>query len=814
MGGRSAVGVALVVWIGLVAGTGDPRGAPAGLALILLGLPLALARWNRLGTLALLGVAFGSGLARGAAAERRLAFATPAAIGVSPVGAEWLRARVVSHPAREGGEPMTIAALLAPVDRMPVGARVRLLLPADCPAEWGDTLVALARLEPPLPLRVPGGLSGLEAARSDAVAALGRVLVGRVSRPCGLAAWPRATVVRWRRAIEGVFATRLSPRARELVTPLVTGDRSAVSPWLTGELQDAGLTHLLALSGLHVAWLASVARVLAAALGGGLVTRALAGAACALAYAGIAGPLPSLMRAVGSELLLAVARLTGRPLDPVQSLALTALVLLGLAPGWATDLGFQLSCAATAGLVTIGRALDDACVRHGPRALRVLLRALVPTLAAQVTALPLLVSRFHALPWSTLGANLAAVPVSGLLLSAAWLGAVLEALAPGSGALPLAACEWLATALRAVTAGFAGMPLPLVPCGHEAGVSWLAGSGAVLLAWAAAGPRTLDARRYGPSVSRAVAAWAGGFAVALALLMVATARPMRPPPGRWWLVALDVGQGDALALGFAGGWWLVDSGPRTEHLDSGRRVVLPFLRWAGVRRLEALILTHDDSDHTGGAPAVRAAMPIERVLAPVALPGVPGPAARFHAREVSAGDTLAREPLVRVLWPERGFDAHADNAAGLVLAVGDAATRALLMADVDSTIEQHLLPAMTTDSIPVQVLKVGHHGAASSSGLGFLERIRPRLALISCGRHNAFGHPAPVTLERLAVAARQVRRTDREGTLWVELSDAGAVVLDWRSGERSRVVPGDRAPPTRASRVAALHPVARPVARW
>jgi competence protein ComEC len=810
MGDRSAVGVAIAAWIGLVLGAATPTRAVFGFALVLAGLPLAAGRWNRLGTLALLGVALGAGIARGAAAERRLVHAMPAGTTTSEVA--WIRARVVTHPAREGGEPMAIAALLARAGRMPAGARVRLLLPAGCPAEWGDTLVALARLEPPLPLRVPGGLSGLDAARSDAVTALGRVLAARVSAPRGLASWPRATVVRWRRAIESVFATRLTPRARELVTPLVTGDRSAVSPWLTGELQDAGLTHLLALSGLHVAWLAAVARVLVAALGGGLGWRAVAGAACALAYAGIAGPLPSLMRAVGNELLLAAARLAGRPLDPVQSLALTALVLLAVAPGWASDLGFQLSCVATAGLVTIGRALETAWSARSPLRLRPLVRALVPTLAVQTTALPLLLSRFHALPWTTLGANLAAVPVSGMLLSAAWLGAVLEALAPGSGALPLAACEWLASALRAVTALAARAPLALVPTGHEPALPWLAGAGAVLLAWAGAGPRTLDVRRYGVSVARRLAALTGGLALALSLVLVATARPMRPPAGHWWLVTLDVGQGDALALGFADGWWLVDAGPRTEHIDAGRRVVLPFLRWAGVRGLRTLAVTHDDSDHTGGAPAVRAAMPVARMLAPVPLADVPGPAARFRARTTAAGDTLHHDPLVRVVWPERGFDAHADNAAGLVLAVGEEHGVALLTADVDSTIEARFMTALP-DTTPLAVLKAGHHGAASSTGLELLERTRPGLVLISCGRHNAFGHPAPVTLERLGVTTAIVRRTDREGTVWVELSDAGARVLDWRAGEPA----GDRNDATRAlrsCRVAALRPVARPVPRW
>ncbi|MFI5372915.1 MAG: ComEC/Rec2 family competence protein, partial [Candidatus Eisenbacteria bacterium] len=293
-----------------------------------------------------------------------------------------------------------------------------------------------------------------------------------------------------------------------------------------------------------------------------------------------------------------------------------------------------------------------------------------------------------------------------------------------------------------------------------------------------------------------------------------TVPPMRPPSDRWWLVALDVGQGDALAIGFADGWWLVDAGPRTERIDAGRRVVLPFMRWAGIGRLTCLVVTHDDSDHTGGAPSVRAAMAVDRVLAPVPLPHVPGPLARFHARAVAAGDTLARQPRVVACWPPRGFDASADNAAGLVLEVGEGRARALLTADVDSTIEALMLPSLDIGG-RLEVLKAGHHGSASSSGTTLLTRLSPRLTVLSCGRHNAFGHPAPVTLERLAAAGTIVRRTDREGSVWLELSDAGARVVDWRHGEPRPASHEVIAVATaRAGEIAALHPVARPWPRW
>jgi ComEC/Rec2-related protein len=209
-----------------------------------------------------------------------------------------------------------------------------------------------------------------------------------------------------------------------------------------------GLVHLLALSGLHVTWLAGVARSLVAIAGGGPVARAVGGALAALGYALIAGPIPSLARAVAAEAADALAASRERALDPLQSLGLAALVLLAAEPGWAFDLGFQLSCAATFGLVALGGPLS-ALAEHAPQLARRSLAAGAHR-GCPTGALPWLLARFHALPWTSLVANLLAVPVSEGLLAAAALGAVCEAVLPGSGRVWMRACEALAGAVAPV----------------------------------------------------------------------------------------------------------------------------------------------------------------------------------------------------------------------------------------------------------------------------------------------------------------------------------------------------------------------------
>jgi len=779
MGGRTAVPIAVATWAGLSLGAG--AGAGVALALLAVALAVGALAWiapPRTGAALVAIAALLAGGARGAASHARHA----AALAALPADGTLVRAAcVLVEPARrESGEPVALARVVAARPALPRGARIRLRLPERCVADWGDTVRVLARLERFSGARNPGGFDAARAAAAAGALAHGRAYTVLVLPARGAAHLPVAAALRLRRAIERALARTLTARARELAAPLLFGDRSAMTPETDARLRAAGLVHLLALSGLHVVWLAAVARAAVAAARGGPAARAVAGAACAALYVLLAGPLPSLMRACAGELAAAAARLTQRALDPLQALALAAFALLAARPAWAGDLGFQLSCAATLGLVTLPAPLA-ATLERFPR-LRRLAVPFTTTLAAQATALPLLLARFHALPWTGLVVNLAAVPVAELLLAAAWLGGVLEAALPGAGAPLIRACEPLAAALGALAAVAASPKLALLPCGGHPALPWLAGAGAGLLALGLPGPRTIDARAFGRSRAARTAAAAGALLFFVALVAALLAQPLAPPPGRWWLVALDVGQGDALAVAAGGRWWLVDAGPRTPHFDAGEATVLPFLRWAGVRRLEQLSLTHDDGDHTGGARAVLRSLPVRATLAPAPRPGVPGPAERFGARTLARGDSLPGFPPARVLWPPRpdepggAISVRGDNAAALVLEVGDGAGRALLMADADSLVEEALAVAPGA-----AVLKAGHHGSGSSTGASFLARSRPARAIVSAGRRNPYGHPHPLVLVRLAAFGVVVDRTDREGAVWYELGVGGARKLDWRS---------------------------------
>jgi competence protein ComEC len=779
MGARFALAAALACWSGIA--LAGPWGAPtalacAAVALALLALPRAGA--GRLAAALLL-----LGLARGGALEARALAEVPRLPPEPPPGR--IVGVVDGPPLRGGDAPVAVVRVLAAAPRLARGARVRLRLPAGCMAEWADTLHALVRFSPAGPPRAPGGRDPLRSERAAGLAASGRVAATSVRPARGAGSAIPRLAMRLRRGAEAALTRGLSPGARELATPLLLGDRSGMEAETDAALRASGLVHLLALSGLHVGWLATAVRTVIAAAGGGVAARAAWGALAALGFALVAGPVPSLARAVASEALSALGAWRERALDPLQALGVAALALLALAPQWAFDLGFQLSCAATFGLVAVGGPLCGRLARW-PRAARAPARALAVSAGAQLAVLPWLLAHFHALPWTSLVANLAAVPVAEALLAAAALAALAEGLLAGAGGVWLAACEPLAAALHASVERFGGWPGALLATGSA---PWLAPASALAvlaLARALDAPRALDERA--PDVH---AARRAGLVAALllgaTLLGTSLARPLLPAPGRWWLVVLDVGQGDALAVATRDGWWLVDAGPRSPRWDAGERVVLPFLRWAGVRSLAAVVVTHDDGDHSGGVRALRRGIGVRAWLGPAPLEGVEGPCGRLGLAPLARGDTLALGPGARVAWPPRGDDAdvalarRGDNSCSLVLELGEGGGRALLVADADSLVEARLrvreAPAL---------LKAGHHGSGSSSGAAWLARLRPVHAAVSCGARNPHGHPDPGALARLGAAGATTARTDREGTLWYELSRDGARRLDWRSDEPRR----------------------------
>jgi competence protein ComEC len=577
------------------------------------------------------------------------------------------------------------------------------------------------------------------------------VLVGERWRIVGRRGGLAGVGDRLRARLARTVAAGVSGERRAIVAGIVLGEEEGLSPALQDAFRASGLYHLLAVSGQNVAFLAVGVLTLAWLVG---VPRRLAelGVLSSIgAYVLAVGWQPSVVRAGVAGGLASLAWLAARPRDRWHFLLLGAIVLLAWNPYSLLEPGFQLSFAAVAAIFVAV-----------PRLQRVLEGYPVPSALATVVAVsaacglvtaPIVWLHFGAVPVYTVLSNALAVPVVAPLLGLGLAAAAAEPVAPGTAELIAWANGWLAAYLAACARLVAGLPHAEL----TSGVALVAIAFAAGLVAAAARGRTKRVRH---------AAWLGLLVVGVAVGWQLLPEHMPPPPRGLRITVLDVGQGDSTLIQVPGGSVLVDQGPPEAD-------VAEQLRRLGVRRLTALVLSHPSRDNIGGAERVVERLDVDRVLDP----GLPfenpfGEPALAEARRrgipvvvTRAGQTYRLGELrLRVLWPDGSAhpsDDPNDHATVLLASYGN--VDALLPADAEGNVLVRLRPP------PVEILKVSHHGSRDVLLGDVLELTRPRVAIISAGARNDYGHPAPATLAELAAApGLQLYRTDRDGRITIE----------------------------------------------
>lgn len=575
----------------------------------------------------------------------------------------------------------------------------------------------------------------------------------------------------------------LPPGPAGLLPGLVLGDTSGLDPETAAAFKVTGLTHLVAVSG------GNLAIVSAAVLGLLLSCRvrrrpAIAGAALAmLGYVVVVGPEPSVLRAAAMAAIAVGGLLAGRARETLPTLLAAASLLLAVDPHLARSYGFALSVLATAGLLTWSgswtRALAGLLQSHVPllfASRRVATGAAasvcVPA-AAQVAVSPVLVLLQPTLSLVSIPANLvAAVAVAPATL----LGLLTAVLAP--------VCLPLATAL----AWCAQWPARLILAAADIGsrvpggtLPWVPGvAGALLLVLLVAlvaiglrvGRRAGVRDRLRPLAAACLpVVLTGGLAGIPAVVRL---RPAPWPPPDWAVIACDVGQGDGL---------LVRTGPDAAAVvDTGPdpAAMKACLTRVGVTHLSLLLLTHLHADHVEGVPGVLAvARPDQVLTGPLDEPQSEGRRVRQWLREeglqaatAPVGDAFAiGNSTWEFLWPRRvipGDEGSEPNNASVVAVVHTPAVSVLLTGDVEPE-AQRALRAELADRLGesgVDVLKVPHHGSAYQDS-AFLAATQARLALISVGAGNDYGHPAPSTVATLSRLGMRVERTDLAGGIAV-----------------------------------------------
>lgn len=722
-----------------------PRGPLGLLALAVLAIALASDAAGALAAVALL-------LAGAGIAEARLAALDRSTLGPLLDHEVRVRATLLDHPrTRSFGTRVAPARLLS---RPGHGERVLLRVPARIrwppAAASGAELVARGRLARLAPYDASERRRNAHAVlRVASLRATGR-------RRGGLLGALDAVRDRTERALTAGVPAPQGALARGMVL----GQDAALPGSIRDDFRTTGLAHLVAASGANVLLLATLVLALATIAGLGLTARLTLALALVAAYVPLAGAGPSVQRAgvMGAAGLVAV--LAGRPGSRWYALLLAAALTLAWSPRAAEDVGWQLSFAAVLAMLALAPALRTRLRRAGlPHAIAEILAV---TAAATLGTAPLIALHFERLSLVSLPANLLAAPAVAPIM---WLGTTAGALgqltpalaAPVAAvaALPLAYVTWLAHG--AARLPFAELSVPSPSPLAVAGI--YAAAAGVALGW-----RRLRNRRRPVGAVVAVAVTA-----ATAWLALGVRTPQ--PPADLTVSFLDIGQGDATLIQHGRAAVLVDTGPPDGP-------ILSRLRAAGVRRLDLLVVTHAALDHDGAAAAVLGALPVGAVLdgeeatarpargpfgmraaAPVALL-----AAARHVRRFAsdAGQVLRVGSLeLRVLWPRRlpaAAPGAEPNDRATVLHVRDGPFDLLLTADAESNVTAGLeLPE-------VDALKVAHHGSDDPGLPGLLRRLRPRVAVISAGAHNSYGHPAPATLAALR-AVPVVRRTDRDGTV-------------------------------------------------
>ncbi len=586
---------------------------------------------------------------------------------------------------------------------------------------------------------------------------------------------------------------------------ILLGIRTGIDPSLGDAFARAGLTHVVAISGWNIAIVTALAAAVLRPLRrrpGGRWTESAAIGAVVASYVILVGASASVVRAALMAAALLVARLGGTRGHAASALTLAVLVMLLAAPALLWDVGFQLSALATAGLLAFAEPVDAALGRL-PRLVR---EPVALTISAQLATLPVILASFERLSLVAPVANILVVPLVPLVMVACAVAAPVGALLAPFGASPpvdlatwsVGGPTWLA--LRALTlvgevAG--GLPLAAVELQPP---PWLPLAWYPLVTLAALRPRRGEApaAELGlvPGAATTSPAGAAGVAArrllrprlfgggALAILVAATL--LTQPDGAIHVIALDIGQGDAiLVIAPDGTTMLVDGGPDPERTLRELGRALPFHR----RTIDLLVLTHPHQDHVAGLVDVLGRYRVRTVVDPGRAFDNPT-YRRFQAdaaREPGAtlllgraGMTFALDPStsLRLLFPSAD-DAAAPlpdddiNNASVVMLLEHGPFRALLTGDAELPVEAALLARGEIG--PVTVLKVGHHGSRSSTSEELLAAARPTIALISCGIENDYGHPAPQTLAHLAAHGIAALRTDRDGTSEVRADGAEVV---------------------------------------
>lgn len=550
-----------------------------------------------------------------------------------------------------------------------------------------------------------------------------------------------------------LLLSNMSENNGPILSAMLLAEKSEMDPDLKELYQKNGISHILAISGLHVSFIGlGIYEFLRRKLHLSYGISAGVSVAVLGVYVLMIGGSVSVVRAFVMFLLRLGAEVAGRVYDMPTALVLSAAITVAYNPYYLTDAGFYMSYGAIVGIVVVLPRLKE-----------------MWSIAINLTLFPVLIYFYYEIPTYSILINALIIPMMSIVLSLGMFGSFLAMCIPVCGKMLLWICDWLLTFFVYVCDVGARLPLSSIVFGKPAWWSIVVYYGLLLLWVVLKGECYAKLRKY-----------VGLVLMASVLLFI------KVPDGKLDITILDVGQGDCIFLkGPRGQTYLVDGGS-SDVKQVGKYRIEPYLKSQGVGQLDYVFISHGDADHCNGIlemlERAKVGVKIKNLVLPVNYSGDEmlvelAKLAKEQGVKVFCMDAEQKvtegDLSIECLQPEN--QELEGNAGSMVLSVTFKEFEMLLTGDVEGEGEEMLVKALEQDDANLpesyDVLKVAHHGSKNSTSEAFLEQVHPKLALISAGEGNRYGHPHKETLERLKGAKCKVLETGECGAITLEVGE-------------------------------------------
>ena len=572
--------------------------------------------------------------------------------------------------------------------------------------------------------------------------------------------------------------------ARSILRALLVGEKGTLDPELRDRFAKAGIIHVLAVSGLHVGFVLLILTVIFGFLRFPYTWRVALVIMGLVFYALLTESKPPVIRAVIMASVYLIGTVLERRANPLNLVGVAALIILLWKPLYLFDIGFQLSFTAILSIIYFYRKLNDIPFikvvyrkfQHYPLG-RYLISLFLVSISAQLGTLPLTAVYFNRIPLLSVFVNLIAIPMVGLVVAFGFVTVLFGLLHPWLAAVYGALNHEILTLFLKMITRIGDMPLAFafVP---TPGILHILIYFSIVLG-------LLDL--YKKSIRRIYA-----FILLFFLNILVWRAAVRNEASKLTWIQFDVGQGDAAILHMPRNRHiLIDGGDRTPYFDNGERVIAPYLRRKGIRKIDAVLITHPHNDHIGGLLYILDNFQADQIIT-AGTPCESRMAQNLHqmisnknipASNINAPDTLSF-PGTRLVFlspdekQKNQFYGGNLNNQSLVCHLFFGSTRFMFTGDIEKPIEDSLV--RQGNPLKSDVLKVAHHGSQTSSSKNFLNTILPDYAVISVGEKNRFNHPSAVILERLRASGIKTLRTDLEGAILFKSNGKSIRRVQWR----------------------------------